>query len=120
MKILIDMNLGPRWVGFFAEEGSKSIHWSAIGAANAPDSQLMDYAALHNLIIFTHDLDFGALLASRKARGPSVIQIRARTFCPKLRAELSFAQCAPTMTQLEAGALVTIDPRRDRIRLLPI
>jgi predicted nuclease of predicted toxin-antitoxin system len=67
----------------------------------------MDYASRNGLVIFTHDLDFGALLANRKASQPSVIQVRAHAI-------------NTSRPYLEAGALVTVDPRRNRIRLLPI
>jgi predicted nuclease of predicted toxin-antitoxin system len=74
MKLLIDMNLSPLWVEFLAASGFESIHWSKVGDPAAPDCVIMDYAAANGLVIFTHDLDFGALLADRKSRQPSVIQ----------------------------------------------
>ena len=61
---LIDMNLSPLWVEFFARSGFESVHWSKIGEPAAPDGPIMEYAAANGMIIFTHDLDFGALLAS--------------------------------------------------------
>ena len=63
MKLLVDMNLSPRW--------------SAIGKANAPDSEVMAYAAEHGYIVLTHDLDFSAILAATHGEKPSVVQIRA-------------------------------------------
>lgn len=44
MKILLDMNLSPRWVTVLSEAGTTSDHWSALGSANAPDTTIMDYA----------------------------------------------------------------------------
>ena len=44
MKILIDMNLSPRWVKLFDDASVESAHWSTIGATNAPDKEIMDYA----------------------------------------------------------------------------
>lgn len=70
MKLLIDMNLSPLWISFLSESGFESIHWSGIGAPSAPDTEIMDYASANGLIVFTHDLDFGALLANRKTRQP--------------------------------------------------
>ncbi len=32
MKLLIDMNLSPRWAKFVADAGFEAAHWSAIGA----------------------------------------------------------------------------------------
>ena len=37
MKILIDMNLPPRWVQVFAASGWEAVHWSQVGATNASD-----------------------------------------------------------------------------------
>ncbi|MCW5599101.1 hypothetical protein C8R30_1526 [Nitrosomonas nitrosa] len=35
MKLLIDMNLSPRWVDVLANAGFEAAHWSALGAYNA-------------------------------------------------------------------------------------
>jgi len=48
----------------------------------------MDYAGDNGFVIFTHDLDFGALLASRKSRQPSVIQIRTQDTLPTAIGEM--------------------------------
>lgn len=45
MKILVDMNLSPLWVQFLEANGIKAEHWSSIGKASAPDSQILNYAA---------------------------------------------------------------------------
>jgi predicted nuclease of predicted toxin-antitoxin system len=37
-KLLIDMNLAPRWADFPSDAGFKAEHWSKLGAHNAPDS----------------------------------------------------------------------------------
>ena len=39
MKILIDMNLTPRWVEFLCSVGHQAAHWSAIGRISAPDRE---------------------------------------------------------------------------------
>jgi predicted nuclease of predicted toxin-antitoxin system len=41
MKLVIDMNLSPRWADFFTAEHIEAVHWSAIGAVNAADSEIM-------------------------------------------------------------------------------
>jgi predicted nuclease of predicted toxin-antitoxin system len=64
MNLLVDMNLSPRWVEFLQEAGWKAVHWSAVGRAKAPDAEIAAYAAQHDFVILTHDLDFGAILAS--------------------------------------------------------
>ena len=79
----------------------------------------MDYASAYGLVVFTHDLDFGALLANRKTRQPSVIQIRTQDTLPTALGGLVVRALHAGHSHLEAGALVTVDPKRHRIRLLP-
>ena len=63
MKILVDMNLSPVWVGFLAGNDIEAVHWSSIGSSTAPDSEIMTYAKTHNFSVLTTDLDFGFILA---------------------------------------------------------
>jgi len=120
VKILIDMNLSPTWVPFHNQNGFAAVHWSALGSAPAPDSEIIAYAAKNDLVVFTHDLDFGALLAFSKMSSPSVIQIRAQDLLPDAIGPLIVRGLRDVRLQLETGALVTIEPGRHRIRILPI
>jgi len=38
------MNLSPEWVAFLHGHGFDAVHWSAIGAGNAPDAEIMRWA----------------------------------------------------------------------------
>jgi predicted nuclease of predicted toxin-antitoxin system len=49
MKLLVDMNLSPLCVPFFASHGFASVHWSAIGAPFAPDAAILECAATLSL-----------------------------------------------------------------------
>lgn len=44
MELLVDMNLSPRWVTLLADTGIEVLHWSEVGAANAPDSKIIAFA----------------------------------------------------------------------------
>lgn len=77
MKILIDMNLSPEWAAVFGARGWEAVHWSSIGDPRASDKVIMDWARANAYTVFTHDLDFGSLLAATQGEGPSVIQVRA-------------------------------------------
>jgi predicted nuclease of predicted toxin-antitoxin system len=44
MKLLIDMNLSPDWVSVLKDKNIKAIHWSQVGANDAPDSEIFTYA----------------------------------------------------------------------------
>ncbi len=78
MKLLVDMNLSPRWIAHLVESGWEAVHWSTVGKGNASDSEIMAYAAENDCIVLTHDLDFSAILAATHGQKPSVVQIRNR------------------------------------------
>jgi predicted nuclease of predicted toxin-antitoxin system len=120
MKILLDMNLTPRWVQFLQDAGFEVRHWSQVGRANAPDEEIMAYAARFGFVVLTHDLDFSAILAATKGKKPSVVQVRARNITPEAIGINIIAALQATGDELEAGALLTIDADRTRVRLLPL
>jgi len=120
MKILIDMNLSPQWVQFLVKNGIEAIHWSTVGKSNAPDSEIVNHAASEGFVVFTHDLDFGMLLAASKGRGPSVLQIRTQDVLPAAIGSVVLDAINRASEHLEAGAIVTVDLAQHRIRLLPI
>jgi predicted nuclease of predicted toxin-antitoxin system len=70
MKLLIDMNLSPKWVSTLREAGWDAVHWSDIGKPNAPDHEILGFARANGYVIFTHDLDFATILAATKAELP--------------------------------------------------
>ena len=120
MKLLIDMNLSPRWADFLRESKFQADHWSTIGHTGAPDSEIMEYALSQNYIVLTHDLDFSAILAASNERGPSVVQIRSADISPATIGKKVVAALRQMEEELKAGALLTIDPGRTRLRLLPL
>lgn len=120
MRLLIDMNLSPAWVEFLEQAGFEAAHWSRLGAHDATDPELMAFAAAHGYVVLTHDLDFGAILAASRDNGPSVVQIRADDLTPSAIGSQIVAALGQAQTALTAGALVTVDPGRSRITLLPI
>lgn len=71
-RLLVDMNLSPRWCDALRHRGIEARHWCECGAATAPDREIMAFAASGGWIVLTHDLDFGAILAASGAIGPSV------------------------------------------------
>jgi predicted nuclease of predicted toxin-antitoxin system len=71
MKILVDMNLPPRWVQLFAHAGWEALHWSQVGSPTASDREIMAWARENGYIVFTRDLDFSALLAAPREKAPA-------------------------------------------------
>jgi predicted nuclease of predicted toxin-antitoxin system len=116
----IDMNLSPTWVEYLRVAGIEAQHWSVLGDSKALDRVILAYAREHGFVVFTHDLDFGNILAATHALGPSVIQVRAQDPVPDVVGELVVAAIHEYRTLLERGALVTIEPDKLRARVLPI
>ncbi|MFL6214733.1 MAG: DUF5615 family PIN-like protein [Blastocatellia bacterium] len=120
MRILIDMNLVPAWTEVFQRQGWTAVHWSTIGDARATDQTIMSWARANGYVVFTHDLDFGTLLAISGAEGPSVIQVRTQDVMPGHLEAVVVTTIRTYEVVLDAGALITIDEARARIRILPI
>lgn len=120
MKLLVDMNLSPRWVAVLAEAGIEAAHWSALGAHNAPDPVIMAYASANGYVVLTHDLDFSAILAATHGEKPSVVQIRAEDVSPDVIGSQVIIALRQMASELEDGALLTVDPNSTRLRVLPL
>jgi predicted nuclease of predicted toxin-antitoxin system len=120
MKLLVDMNLSPGWVETLRESGWEAVHWSSLGDPRAADADIMRFAGEHEWVVFTHDLDFGILLVHTQAGAPSVFQVRAQDVSPEHLGPLVCRTLAQFASELESGALVTLDEARQRVRLLPL
>ena len=119
MKLLIDMSLSPRWIGFLGSAGHDVTHWSSVGSVFASDSEIIEYAKQHSYIVMTHDLDFSAILAATKGIRPSVVQIRAGDISPEAISKALISALNQAEQDLLRGALVTFGPGRTRIKILP-
>lgn len=119
-RILVDMNLSPRWATALKSAGFEASHWSAVGSPGALDPVVLGYAATEGWVLFTHDLDFGAILAHTRAGKPSVIQLREENVDPDVHS----GRVADVIRRFEAelgeGVIVTIEPGRERLRILPL
>jgi predicted nuclease of predicted toxin-antitoxin system len=88
MRLLVDMNLTPRWVHYLLDAGYECIHWSEIGPINAEDSTICAYARQHGFVIITNDLDFPQILAHTTDPSSSVILLRGEPLTPEFRGAL--------------------------------
>ena len=120
MKLLLDMNLSPSWQAFLDHAGHQAVHWSSVGRAEAPDTEIMAYAARENMVAIMHGLDFGAILAATSGRKPSVVQLRAADIRPAAIGRDVLSALEQCSSELTDGALLTIDAGRRRLSLLPL
>lgn len=120
IRLLIDMNLSPRWVDELAGHGYDSVHWSTVGDAQAADTAIMDWARANGRAVFTHDLDFATLLALTHADGPSVLQVRGQNVLPEHMGSVVIAALHQYEPALTTGALVVVEEKKSRARVLPL
>ena len=119
MTFLLDLNIPMSWVLLFEQAGLRAVHWSSIGPLTAPDKDLIERAAQQGWIVVTHDLDLATILASSGAIKPSVVQIRADNLQPDVTGRVLIHAISRVEDELVQGAVVTVEPGRSRITLLP-
>ena len=120
MKLLVDMNLSPSWVERLAGYGFEAVHWSTIGAATAPDVEILTWANEHEFVLITNDLDFSAILAAGAVHGPSVMQLRTQDLLSEGAARIVARALEAHREDIQRGALLSIDEGGTRVRMLPL
>ncbi len=119
MKILLDMNISPVWKKFLEKHGHDVFHWSEVGDQGADDELLMTWARDHDCLVFTHDLDFSAILYATRASSPSVLQVRIENIIPSETGKIILEVINTNTEIIQNGAVITVDPRKSRVHLLP-
>ena len=112
--------LVPARVSVLERAGHTAIHWSTIEAPNARDREILEWAKAQGHVLFTHDLDIGAILAATNADAPSVIQIRTQDVTPDKARDLLLNSLKRFEKHLLQGALISLDEEKSRVRLLPL
>ena len=120
MKLLLDMNLSPKLAGILVNKGIEASHWYYVGAPDATDTEIMLYARNNNFIVLTCDLDFSAILSVTHGQKPSVIQLRLQSVDLESISELVRIAILQNAAELEKGAVLSIDTKKARLRLLPL
>ena len=119
MKLLLDMNLSPRWVNYLRSRGLEVQHWSTVGDKRATDQTIFEWAQVSGSVVVTADLDFGEMVVRTNSRFPSVVLVRTDGTLPSDIGETLTRSLQSCTSALEAGALVVINDFGERIRPLP-
>lgn len=118
--VVVDVNPSPEWVPFLAAAGHPAVHWTRAATAPPSTPDIMAWPWTDGRAVFARDLDFATLLALTGAAGPSVIQPRGADVLPEQVGAAVLTALRQFDAELAAGALVTVDPKRSRVRVLPI
>ena len=120
MKFLADMGVSRSTTGKLRDLGHDADHLREIGLQRLPDPQILTRARQEKRVILTFDLDFADLLAAGGESLPSVVLFRLRNQTPASVTPRLLEVIANCGADLEAGAIITVEESRYRVRRLPI
>ena len=120
MTLVIDNCLPQSWAEYLRQHGHLGHHWRELGAPNAPDVEIMQWANQNHAVVLTQDLDFTKLLFQSRTVLPSVIQLRLDDVRPQSIGEDVLLILEQHKNDLQRGALITIKGHKSRLRLLPL
>jgi predicted nuclease of predicted toxin-antitoxin system len=120
MKLLLDQGLPRSAAKLLREAGIDAVHVSEIGYSTADDAAILQKGRDEERVVITLDADFHALLALSRATTPSVIRIRIEGLYGQKAADLIQAVLTRCTEDVKQGAVITVQPRRIRIRRLPL
>jgi predicted nuclease of predicted toxin-antitoxin system len=114
------MNIPLEYSRLLKEKGVEIILWYEVGSPMAPDEDLIRYASNNDCVILTYDLDFSAVLSITRALKPSIIQLRISYTNADRAIDMIVAAMQRYSNELAQGAILSINPKKARVRLLPI
>lgn len=120
IKLLLDQGLPRSAVQYLSDGDMHTLHVGNIGAFAASDEEILELARRDGRIVVTLDADFHALLALSGASSPSVIRVRIEGLRGQDLAQLLRDTLSICHEELRQGALVTVQDKRIRLRLLPL
>jgi predicted nuclease of predicted toxin-antitoxin system len=120
MKLLLDQGLPRSAADALREVGIDAVHVGDIGMAAALDEQIIARAHAEGRVVVTLDADFHAILALTGATAPSVIRLRVEGLRGAEVARRIRVVLGACEADLAAGAVVSADMIRVRLKRLPI
>ena len=120
MRLIADVHISPRTVQFLNSSGHDVVAIHSILPADSPDRDIVRMAAVLDRVVLTQDLGFSGILASTRAKKPSLVSLRlSRPLVDNVN--LRLRQVLPALEDAVAkGVIATVEDDRVRVRTLPL
>lgn len=120
MRFLADMAISQSTLNWLRDQGYDAFHVRDEAMQRADDSVILAKARDQMRVLLTLDLDFGYLMAISGTELPSIVIFRLGNESAEVvtRRLADVIECC--VSDLEQGALVTVDEDSIRVRMLPI
>ncbi len=119
LKFLADVHISPITVNALKEKGYNRVRITEILSATTSDLEIINVAYKEKAVIITQDLDFSGIIAQSGLNGPGVISIRLANAKPEKVSKILLTVLPLIISELNEGAIVSINEREYRIRKLP-
>lgn len=120
MRILADVHISPRTVEKLLSLGHDVVRVGEMLSASSTDDEIVEEAVRDQRVILTQDLDFSAIVALSGRAAPSVLSLRLSSSRVE-NVNRSLERALPMIeADLDAGAIVTVEDARVRVRALPV
>ncbi len=116
MRFLADMGVSQRAVAWLRAGGHDAVHLADRGLQRLPDTDIFEIASSESRIILTFDLDFSEIVALSGERKVSAIVFRLNNTATPFVIQRLDAVLRGAKDSLDAGAIVTVEDTRYRVR----
>jgi predicted nuclease of predicted toxin-antitoxin system len=117
---LLDQGVPRRAAALLREAGVDAVHVAELGMSSADDADILGWCRQNGAVAVTLDADFHASIALSGGTSPSAIRLRVQGLKGPEVARLLLDILSTRDAQLAAGALITVQRGRLRLRSLPI
>lgn len=119
MKFLLNENITPLIKDFFLTHGHQCFDIYETGLSGKKDEEVIEFAIANELIVVTHDLDYGRIISLSGKQFPSVITLRYKKISLEIIRNSLQQIIPPYSEQLISGVLLSVDEESIRVRRLP-